>query len=321
MRDARRRQAGRDPRAHPREGRRDRDGEDVRQARALRGRDVDRPGVHARASSGSSRAATSSRAADASSATTARRASSTGAARVLTVDLTNRCNMMCDPCFMDANQVGFVHELEWDEVKKILDDSLDDPAAPADERAVLRRRADALAALPRARSRTRETSGTSACSARPTASGSRRTRRSPTQAKEAGLRLAYLQFDGVGERGERAPQGRQPVRREAARDREPARGGHRRRARRDGRARRQRRPGRADRRVRDRERRQGHRRLVPAGQLHRPRRGHLDDERARAALHAVAPRARRQRRRPARPSRCATGSRSRRWARSATSPT
>jgi hypothetical protein len=21
--------------------------------------------------------------------------------------LTNRCNMMCDPCFMDANQVGF----------------------------------------------------------------------------------------------------------------------------------------------------------------------------------------------------------------------
>ena len=30
---------------------------------------------------------------------------------MLTVDLTNRCNMMCDPCFMDANQVGFVHEL------------------------------------------------------------------------------------------------------------------------------------------------------------------------------------------------------------------
>ena len=32
--------------------------------------------------------------------------------------------MMCDPCFMDANQVGFVHELEWEEVQKILDDSL-----------------------------------------------------------------------------------------------------------------------------------------------------------------------------------------------------
>ena len=32
-----------------------------------------------------------------------------GRGSVLTVDLTNRCNMMCDPCFMDANQVGFVH--------------------------------------------------------------------------------------------------------------------------------------------------------------------------------------------------------------------
>jgi uncharacterized radical SAM superfamily Fe-S cluster-containing enzyme len=47
-----------------------------------------------------------------------------GRGSVLTVDLTNRCNMMCDPCFMDANQVGFVHELSWDEVRKILDDSL-----------------------------------------------------------------------------------------------------------------------------------------------------------------------------------------------------
>src|SRR6201990_3612044 len=43
---------------------------------------------------------------------------------VLTVDLTNRCNMMCDPCFMDANQVGFVHELSFDEVKDILDKAI-----------------------------------------------------------------------------------------------------------------------------------------------------------------------------------------------------
>lgn len=26
-----------------------------------------------------------------------------GRGSVLTIDLTNRCNMMCDPCFMDAN--------------------------------------------------------------------------------------------------------------------------------------------------------------------------------------------------------------------------
>ena len=47
-----------------------------------------------------------------------------GRGAVLTIDLTNRCNMMCDPCFMDANQVGYVHELTLDEVKKLLDDAV-----------------------------------------------------------------------------------------------------------------------------------------------------------------------------------------------------
>jgi 7,8-dihydro-6-hydroxymethylpterin dimethyltransferase len=46
-----------------------------------------------------------------------------GRGSVLTVDLTNRCNMMCDPCFMDANQVGFVHELTWEEIKTLLDNA------------------------------------------------------------------------------------------------------------------------------------------------------------------------------------------------------
>src|SRR5256712_1021184 len=47
-----------------------------------------------------------------------------GRGSVLTVDLTNRCNMMCDPCFMDANQVGFVHELTWDDIKTVLDNAI-----------------------------------------------------------------------------------------------------------------------------------------------------------------------------------------------------
>jgi hypothetical protein len=47
-----------------------------------------------------------------------------GRGAVLTVDLTNRCNMMCNPCFMDANQVGYVHELTLEEIRKILDDSI-----------------------------------------------------------------------------------------------------------------------------------------------------------------------------------------------------
>jgi len=47
-----------------------------------------------------------------------------GRGAVLTVDLTNRCNMMCDPCFMDANQVGYVHELSLEDVQRILDDAI-----------------------------------------------------------------------------------------------------------------------------------------------------------------------------------------------------
>jgi hypothetical protein len=44
-----------------------------------------------------------------------------GRGAVLTVDLTNRCNMMCNPCFIDANQVGYVHEPDFEDIKAILD--------------------------------------------------------------------------------------------------------------------------------------------------------------------------------------------------------
>jgi len=47
-----------------------------------------------------------------------------GRGSVLTIDLTNRCNMMCDPCFMDVNQVGYVYELTLFEVEKLLDDAI-----------------------------------------------------------------------------------------------------------------------------------------------------------------------------------------------------
>ena len=47
--------------------------------------------------------------------------------------------MMCDPCFMDANQVGFVHELTWDEIKTMLDNARDDKTQAADVRTIFRR--------------------------------------------------------------------------------------------------------------------------------------------------------------------------------------
>ena len=37
------------------------------------------------------------------------------------VDLTTRCNMKCNPCFMDANQLDHVYELSLDEIKSLLD--------------------------------------------------------------------------------------------------------------------------------------------------------------------------------------------------------
>src|SRR5260221_9782498 len=43
----------------------------------------------------------------------------------LFVNVTYRCNMMCDPCFMDANQVGYVHELTWEDIMQIMDNALD----------------------------------------------------------------------------------------------------------------------------------------------------------------------------------------------------
>ena len=43
-----------------------------------------------------------------------------GRGSYLIVDLTNRCNMMCSPCYMDANGVGYVHEIGMEDVKAIF---------------------------------------------------------------------------------------------------------------------------------------------------------------------------------------------------------
>ena len=68
-----------------------------------------------------------------------------GRGSVLTVDLTNRCNMMCDPCFMDANQVGFVHELAWEDIKTLLDNAF---SIKPRRRPIFRGRADPVLAFP-----------------------------------------------------------------------------------------------------------------------------------------------------------------------------
>jgi hypothetical protein len=120
-----------------------------------------------------------------------------GRGSVLTIDLTNRCNMMCDPCFMDANQVGFVHELEWDEIKKLLDDAL--TIKPRRQLSVQFSGGEPtlsphfLEAIRYAR-----TLGFFSVQC---ATNGLRFAAEPglaRQAREAGLRMAYLQFDGIG---------------------------------------------------------------------------------------------------------------------------
>ncbi len=119
-----------------------------------------------------------------------------GRGAVLTVDLTNRCNMMCDPCFMDANQVGYVHELTWEEIKQILDNSLE--VKPRRQMSVQFSGGEPtispyfLDAVAYAR-KIGYQSVQAATNGIRFAQDVEYTR----AAKRAGLRLAYLQFDGV----------------------------------------------------------------------------------------------------------------------------
>lgn len=47
-----------------------------------------------------------------------------GRGSFLIVDLTTRCNMKCDPCFMNANEIGHVHELSLSDICEQLDHAL-----------------------------------------------------------------------------------------------------------------------------------------------------------------------------------------------------
>ncbi|MBI2082953.1 MAG: radical SAM protein [Deltaproteobacteria bacterium] len=120
-----------------------------------------------------------------------------GRGSVLTVDLTNRCNMMCDPCFMDANQVGYVHELSWDEVKEILDNSL--KIKPRRQMSVQFSGGEPTIS-PYFLDAIRYAKEVGYFSVQAATNGIRFAQ-DPEFAKaayDAGLRIAYFQFDGVG---------------------------------------------------------------------------------------------------------------------------
>src|ERR1700709_1391296 len=120
-----------------------------------------------------------------------------GRGSVLTIDLTNRCNMMCDPCFMDANQVGFVHELTWDEIKTMLDNAI--TIKPRRQMSVQFSGGEPtlspyfLDAVSYARK-----VGYNSVQAATNGIEFAKSKEFSRAAAEAGLRYAYLQFDGIG---------------------------------------------------------------------------------------------------------------------------
>jgi 7,8-dihydro-6-hydroxymethylpterin dimethyltransferase len=120
-----------------------------------------------------------------------------GRGAVLTVDLTNRCNMMCDPCFMDANQVGFVHELSMDEIKEILDNAI--TIKPRRQMSVQFSGGEPsisphfIEAIKYSRK-----VGYNSVQAATNGIEFAKSKEFCREAAEAGLRYVYLQFDGIG---------------------------------------------------------------------------------------------------------------------------
>ena len=120
-----------------------------------------------------------------------------GRGAVLTVDLTNRCNMMCDPCFMDANQVGFVHELSMEDVKEILDNAIS--IKPRRQMSIQYSGGEPtlsphfLDSIRYARK-----VGYNSVQAATNGIEFAKSKEFCREAAEAGLRFVYLQFDGIG---------------------------------------------------------------------------------------------------------------------------
>ncbi len=120
-----------------------------------------------------------------------------GRGSVLTIDLTNRCNMMCDPCFMDANQVGFVHELSWEDIQTMLDNAIS--IKPRRQMSVQFSGGEPTLS-PHFLDAVRYARKVGYNSVQAATNGIEFAK-SPEfcrKAAEAGLRYAYLQFDGVG---------------------------------------------------------------------------------------------------------------------------
>src|SRR6201990_2869261 len=105
--------------------------------------------------------------------------------------------MRCDPCFMDANQVGFVHELSWEDIKTLLDNAIS--IKPRRQMSVQFSGGEPTMS-PYFLDAVRYSKKVGYNSVQAATNGIEFAK-SPDFAKQAaaaGLRYAYLQFDGIG---------------------------------------------------------------------------------------------------------------------------
>jgi uncharacterized radical SAM superfamily Fe-S cluster-containing enzyme len=105
--------------------------------------------------------------------------------------------MMCDPCFMDANQVGYVHELSWEEIQEILENATKikprrqmSVQFSGGEPTMHPRFIDAV--------RYARKVGYNSVQAATNGIEFAKSKEFCKAAFEAGMRYAYLQFDGIG---------------------------------------------------------------------------------------------------------------------------
>jgi 7,8-dihydro-6-hydroxymethylpterin dimethyltransferase len=122
----------------------------------------------------------------------------TGRGTHLIIDLTNRCNMVCSPCYMDANATSLVHELDMQDVGSLFEKAMS--FKPQREINVLFSGGEAtlspifLEAVRHAKSVGFHRIHVATNGIRFAQDGD-----FAVQAKAAGLHAVYLQFDGITE--------------------------------------------------------------------------------------------------------------------------
>jgi 7,8-dihydro-6-hydroxymethylpterin dimethyltransferase len=121
-----------------------------------------------------------------------------GRGSYLIVDLTNRCNMFCSPCYMDANASSYVHELDIEDVTAIFDRAVS--FKPQREINVLFSGGEATLS-PIFLDAVRHAKSMGFHRLHVTTNGIRfaQERDLALRARAAGLHAVYLQFDGVTE--------------------------------------------------------------------------------------------------------------------------